>query len=205
MPAANNGLYGFKPTARRLPGGGMLAAMAGSEHILPTGGPVSTSLSGIKLFMQHVLDQQPHLVEPSLVPMPWRSGESFLPSPDTTARAGKPRLTVGVMWTDGVVRPHPPVRRALQTLVDRLSENPDIAVVEWTPFRHDHAWEILVRTLASLSSLPRCFPLSDSPPPLLHLVRPLLPRWRRGCSRRHQRLGRAAAAAVTLDPRRDLW
>ncbi len=118
----------------------MPAAMAGSEHILATGGPVSTSLAGIKLFVQSVLDQQPHLVEPALVPLPWRHQASFLPP----ATAGKPRLTVGVMWTDGVVRPHPPVRRALQTLVDRLSASPDIAVVEWTPFRHDHAWEILV-------------------------------------------------------------
>ena len=58
--------------------------------------------------------------------MPWRHDmlPPAIPSGVATAiptATTKARLTVGVMWTDGNVQPHPPVRRALQMVVDRLS------------------------------------------------------------------------------------
>jgi amidase len=43
-PAANNGVYGFRPTSYRLPTGGFTATMLGQEHIVPVVGPLSTSL-----------------------------------------------------------------------------------------------------------------------------------------------------------------
>lgn len=45
-PAANNGLYGLRPSSYRLPMGGMTATMMGQEHVVPVVGPLSTSLQG---------------------------------------------------------------------------------------------------------------------------------------------------------------
>ena len=71
-PAANQGLFGLRPTSYRLPLDGFAATMTGQEQIVPVIGPLSTSLEGIKIFMKTLINQKPWLYEPSLVPMPWR-------------------------------------------------------------------------------------------------------------------------------------
>ncbi|KAF2021962.1 amidase [Aaosphaeria arxii CBS 175.79] len=136
-PAANNGLYGFKPTSLRLPTGGFMASMLAQEGIVPVVGPLSTSLEGVKLIMQTVLDSQPWDIQPSLVPIPWRTESQLerLPS-------GEKCLKVGVMFDDGVVMPHPPVLRAIKTVADALTGVKGIELVMWKPYRHDWAWEI---------------------------------------------------------------
>lgn len=49
------------------------------------------------------------------------------------------------MWDDEVVRPHPPVRRALREVVEKLRAIDTIEVVDWKPLRHAEAWEIIAR------------------------------------------------------------
>lgn len=71
-PAANNGVFGLRPTALRIPVRGMAHAMGGCEQLLGTLGLLSTSICGIKLFMKTVIDSEPWLIEPSLVPIPWQ-------------------------------------------------------------------------------------------------------------------------------------
>jgi Asp-tRNA(Asn)/Glu-tRNA(Gln) amidotransferase A subunit family amidase len=109
--------------------------MGGAEQIVPTIGPLSTSLEGCKIFTKALIDAKPWLKEPSLLPIPWKN-EIFFP-------AGK-KLKVAVLWDDGVVKPHPPVTRALKQIVDKLEANDNVEVVEWKPFKHDLAWEIIV-------------------------------------------------------------
>lgn len=135
-PAANCGVYGFRPTSYRLPLAGFMATMLGSEQIVPVTGPLSTTLEGVKLFMKSVLAAKPWLSDPSLVPFPWRDQHSHLET-----RNGK-KLKVGVMWNDEVVLPHPPVRRALREMVEKLRAIDSIEVVDWKPLRHAEAWEI---------------------------------------------------------------
>lgn len=74
-PAANQGLFGLKPTSYRLPLDGFAATMLGEEQIVPVVGPLSTSLEGIKIFMKTLIDQKPWLYEPTLVPMPWKDSK----------------------------------------------------------------------------------------------------------------------------------
>lgn len=133
-PAANNGIYGMKPTTGRLPVGGWAGTMAGEEQIVPTIGPLSTSLEGCKLFIKTLIDARPWYKEPTLLPFPW-SNENFF--------AGK-KLKVAVLWDDGVVKPHPPVTRALKQVVNKLQALKDVEVVDWEPLKHDIAWEIIV-------------------------------------------------------------
>ncbi|OTA63241.1 amidase [Hypoxylon sp. EC38] len=136
VPAANNGIFGFKPTAMRLPNYGWAAAMAGAEAILATTGPLSTSLEGLRLFTKAILDQKPWLKQPSLVPLDWKDEAAYFPDR---------KLRVGVIYNDNVVRPHPPVLRAITELVAKLKESPNVEVVDWKPWKHDLAWEIIAK------------------------------------------------------------
>ncbi|KAF2811031.1 amidase [Mytilinidion resinicola] len=133
-PAANNGIYGFKPTAFRIPTDGWGYAMAGADTIDSVPGPLSTSLSGIKLFMKAVLDARPWLTEPAIVPISWDSN---------LALTDRQPLKVAVMWHDGVVKPHPPVTRALSSVVEKLRSLSNVTIVDWKPHLHDEAWAII--------------------------------------------------------------
>ncbi|KAK8043061.1 hypothetical protein PG994_013544 [Apiospora phragmitis] len=133
-PAANNGVFGFKPTSERLPILGWSAPMAGCEAILGTIGPLSTSLEGVKLFMKTVVGGKPWLKSPNLVAMDWR---------DTTGLFSERRLKVAVMWDDEVVKPHPPISRALEEVVGELEKSQNVEIVDWAPQGHDRAWSII--------------------------------------------------------------
>ena len=133
-PAANCGLYGFRPSTYRIPVEGWSCTMAGEEQIVAVLGPLSTSFAGLKLFMKTVIAAQPWLKEPSLVPITWREDHRHFPD-------GK--LKVAVMWHDGVVRPHPPVTRALNKVVEELKKMTEVEVVDWMPYKHGKAWEII--------------------------------------------------------------
>ncbi|KAL8707607.1 MAG: hypothetical protein Q9220_007394 [cf. Caloplaca sp. 1 TL-2023] len=134
-PAACNGIYGFKPTAFRIPTDGWSSTAApGADPIATVIGPLSTSLEGIKLFMQTILSSQPWLYEPALIPMPWNNAYTIAPSQP---------LKIAIMWHDGIVLPHPPITRALRTIVTKLSTIPNITLVDWTPYLHDESWAII--------------------------------------------------------------
>lgn len=124
----------MKPTTARLPVQGWTATMGGAEQIVPTIGPFSTSLEGCKLFIKTLIDAKPWYKEPSLLPIPWKEEDTL---------KGK-KLKVAVLWDDGVVKPHPPVTRALQELVDKMKASDEFEVVEWKPYKHDLAWELIV-------------------------------------------------------------
>ena len=47
------------------------------------------------------------------------------------------------MWHDGIVKPHPPVVRALQEVVNKLKDVESVEIVDWKPYKHDEAWNIL--------------------------------------------------------------
>ena len=93
---------------------GLSAPMLGQEQIVPVIGPISTSLSGIKVFMKTLVDAKPWLREASLLPFPWRT-EPQIP---VLSHGGK-KLRIGVMYDDGVVRPHPPILRALRLVAEK--------------------------------------------------------------------------------------
>nr|POE77485.1 putative amidase [Quercus suber] len=137
-PAANNGVFGLRPTTTRLPTGGIMAAMLGADHIVPVVGPMATSLEGIRIFMQALLDQRPWLSDASLVQMPWKRGSSLRVGTD-----GRKKLRVGVLVDDGVVRPHPPILRGLETVVAKLGTSPDVEVVDFPPWKHEEASRII--------------------------------------------------------------
>ncbi|QIW97816.1 hypothetical protein AMS68_003334 [Peltaster fructicola] len=139
-PAANNGVFGLRPTAYRLPLEGCGPPQIGAEQIVPIIGPLSTTLGGINTFMKAIIDQQPWLYDSTLVPLPWKD-----PYTNTLLRttADRRRLKIGVLADDGIVKPHPPILRAIDMITARLKRNPDIEVIDFPPYKHDEAWRII--------------------------------------------------------------
>ncbi|CAF1386596.1 unnamed protein product [Adineta steineri] len=130
-PAAYNGVYGLKPTTFRIPVQGFKVAQLGRESIVAVVGPLTRSREDLHLFMKTILDAQPWLKEPSLVPIPWRS---------ITLDSNK--LTVAIMWDDNVVHPHPPITRALRETVEHLKKI-GIRIIDWEPIDHQKGWNII--------------------------------------------------------------
>lgn len=129
-PAALCGLYGLKATSLRVPGG-TKGLHKGRESILSSMGPLCHTREDINLWMKAMLSMSPWRREPSLLPMPWRDVEMK-----------KDELVVAVMWSDGVVKPLPPVTRALKQVCGAM-KNDGIRIVEWTPKDHADSWDII--------------------------------------------------------------
>jgi Asp-tRNA(Asn)/Glu-tRNA(Gln) amidotransferase A subunit family amidase len=121
VPAAFGGCYGFRPTAMRVPVDWALGLVGGEKEGMGcVAGPVARSVDGLQAWMKTVLDQN---LAASPASAPWRSDVNL------------GNITVGVMRDDGIVKPHPPVLRALRTAADKLRAA-GVKVVEWEP--HDH-------------------------------------------------------------------
>jgi amidase len=96
---------------------------------------MAANLVSIRLFSSIVTNAQPWLQDPKCVPLPWRHVEP------------KNRLKLAVLWHDGMVRPTPPVRRALRETVEKLRKAGH-EVVDWELKGHRQAVEILARALS---------------------------------------------------------
>jgi Asp-tRNA(Asn)/Glu-tRNA(Gln) amidotransferase A subunit family amidase len=113
---------------------GLSATMSGQEQIVATIGPLSTSLEGCKIFLKTLIDAKPWQKEAHLLPLPWKEEKVFKSK----------KLRVAVLWDDGVVKPHPPVTRAIKQIVEKLKQKGNVEVVDWKPYKHDEAWDIIV-------------------------------------------------------------
>lgn len=156
-PAAANAIYGFKPTANRLGVAGMKATMVGSEGIHATYGPLATDRESIDLFMKVVLDAQLWKQDPSLDNRLWQPVKLETP------------LKVAVMWSDGVVTPQPPIKRALVSVVDSCRQS-GMEVVDWDPTDHDRAWDLYVSLLYPDGGADARRPIEESGEPILPLI-----------------------------------
>lgn len=94
-------------------------------------GPMARTLEDIVLFSKTIVDSQPWLVDPKVLPIPWRPVER------------KRKLKLAVLWNDGLVVPTPPVIRALKETVAKLKQAGH-EVIEWNPALHLKALELLV-------------------------------------------------------------
>ncbi|KAF5097921.1 hypothetical protein D0Z00_002218 [Geotrichum galactomycetum] len=138
-PASMQGVYGFKPSVNRLPSGDVYNAVTGSESILGTIGPMGRTLAIVELVTKVILDARPWKARPELIAKPW-APEAVL--------AGKKTVRVGVLHSDGVVNPQPPVARALKEVEAKLKAagvvgDIELEIVPFTPYKHDEAWRII--------------------------------------------------------------
>lgn len=134
-PSACNGIFGFKPTAERIPNG-FTNPVEGNEAILSATGPLARSARDLELFITTVLAAKPWTFDCSAARMPWR--------PNEVEWLGGLRPRIGVLWHDGIVQLHPPMARALKTAVDKLKDA-GYEVVDYKRYRVEDAWDILAK------------------------------------------------------------
>jgi amidase len=134
VPSGFCGIYGLKPSVGRIPHSGLSGLHDGMQNIIGSVGPMARCVEDLDLFCRAALAKKPWNHEPSLITMPWKMGYE---SPKT--------LTIGVIWNDGVVQPHPPVVRALKEAVSSL-ERSGHTIITWDTSLH----EALINTLNEL-------------------------------------------------------
>ncbi|CAK7203596.1 hypothetical protein SEUCBS139899_006333 [Sporothrix eucalyptigena] len=111
-PSHMLGLYGLKPSSARLPYTGVAVSTEGQEHVPSSVGPLARSLFSIEYAMRLLADQKPWNWDSRCAPLPWRD--------DMYSETVSRPLTIGVLYDDEVVRPHPPLTRVLKMAATRL-------------------------------------------------------------------------------------
>jgi amidase len=83
---------------------------------------MGTSLDGIDLGLKSLLSTKPWIRDPAVVPLPYRQEifDNYLARGLSKAGAGGKRLKIGIVWRDGIVEPHPPIRRGLKLLAEAV-------------------------------------------------------------------------------------
>lgn len=110
-PASFNGLYAIRPTAPRIPLTGMPTLVPGQISIKVSCGPVAHCMEDIRMFTP-LLNAHPNMMfEPTAVPVPWRE-----------VKTPEGKLSFGLMVSDGVVMPHPPVLRGMLETAKKLRD-----------------------------------------------------------------------------------
>jgi amidase len=109
-PASFNGLYGIRPTSRRVSYMGNAMGFTGQTAILSSIGPVGRSLRDLELILKVWDSYEPWLHDPAVYAKKWE--------PVSVPK----KATIGVMYWDEVVMPHPPIQRALKEAVQRLKD-----------------------------------------------------------------------------------
>lgn len=108
------------------------SGMPGQEAVASVNGPMARTLADLELYCKSVVDGQPWLRDAKCIPLAWRPVR--LPA----------RLRVAVMWHDAMVRPTPPVARALRETVASLrAAGHD--VVDWDPVDQAEGLSLLAR------------------------------------------------------------
>jgi len=115
----------------------------GQESISSVLGPLAPSLAGVRVFTQAILVARPWRRDPLAVRKPWAWDEYAL-----AEHGAGGRMCFAVMWDNGVVKPHPPVRRAME-VVKRALEAAGHTVIEWENHRHLEFYEVTERIFAA--------------------------------------------------------
>ncbi|KAG0648965.1 amidase [Hyphodiscus hymeniophilus] len=121
VPAMCNGLYGIKPSAQRVPYVGQengTKAGASDIGIKASAGPISGSMRDCELFLKAVSNSEPWERDPATAYGLWEEQGGV---------AKKPLL--GVIRTDGLITPLPPVSKVLDETVQMLRKS-GVEVVE---------------------------------------------------------------------------
>ncbi|EFE41346.1 general amidase GmdB [Trichophyton verrucosum HKI 0517] len=156
------GIFTLKPSFGRFPNFKTKSGLAGQESVTSVNGPMARDLRSISLWAEAVVGSQPWITDPKCLPIPWREVEL------------KRSLKIGILWNDGMVRPTPPVRRALKETAEKL-RLAGHEVVDWQPIGHAQAADILDRFFLSDGgkSVEKLLAMSDEP------IRPEMERYGR--------------------------
>lgn len=109
FPAMFCGLWGLKCSKGRMPTMGIGSPRDGSESVNGGLGPMAKTVAAMELWMEAQSRNKPWDIDPGCNPMPWNKQLAERPSE---------KLTIAVIWDDGIVRPAPPVTVRIILLPD---------------------------------------------------------------------------------------
>ncbi|CAK1365780.1 unnamed protein product [Cercospora beticola] len=132
IPAACTGTFTLKPSFGRFPHFDARSGLAGQEAVASVHGPMARSLADLRLYAETVVGTQPWTKDPKCIEIPWRQVEI------------KAKPKIAVLWDNGLVRPTPPVTRALKEVSEKLKAK-GYEVIDWTAEDHPEAVELLGR------------------------------------------------------------
>ncbi|KAL7786732.1 acetamidase [Trichoderma ceciliae] len=138
LPCGYTNIVGLKPSHGRLPYLGVANSMEGHQTIESVIGPMGRYISDLKLLMKTALATKPWLADPKVFNLPWREEEVE----EATRKITERKLTFGVLRTDELVTPHPPVRRVLDEAVKLLKAH-GYEVIEWKPPAHAEGFGVV--------------------------------------------------------------
>lgn len=127
QPAALCGLFGLKPSSTRFPYSGVPVSHEGQSHVPSSVGPLTRDLSTLTNVTKQCLLAEPWLLDPNVTPLPWREEvyQSIQQRP----------LKIGVIFDDGVVKPHPEIEAAVRLAADLL-QSAGHEIVIWDTSDH---------------------------------------------------------------------
>ncbi|KAJ5091383.1 hypothetical protein NUU61_006253 [Penicillium alfredii] len=126
IPAMCQGIYGFKPSVGRVPYGGQESGQIpgkGRIALQPVAGPLARSVADLGAVMAEIVPRAELFGEDG-IPGFWPS--LSVPAPITPPR----NFTVGILKTDGLVTPLPPISRILDEVAHLLRRTPGVEVVD---------------------------------------------------------------------------
>lgn len=126
VPAMCQGLYGFKPSVGRVPYGGQESGQIpgkGRIALQPVAGPIARTVADIGAVLAEIVPRAELFGEDGI--------PGYWPAPSVPAALAAPRnFTVGVLKTDGLVTPLPPITRILDEVTGLLRRTPGVEVVD---------------------------------------------------------------------------
>jgi amidase len=97
----------------------------------------------LNFFCGLMLDAKPWLVEPPLLEMPWNRD---VPN----GKGLPPKLSIAILWDDGVVAPHGPIVSTLERYREALIAVGH-GVIDWEPLQ---GWDLAVGRISQLILTP---------------------------------------------------
>ncbi|KAG5419553.1 hypothetical protein I9W82_003321 [Candida metapsilosis] len=138
-PAAFSGCHGLRPTTRRLSTLGGVSSGAGQESVPSVFGPLARSIGDIEHMMKVTINEgHPWDYDNWSLYMPWRE----------VSKPVAKDLTIAVIRDNGLVRPSPPIRRGVDTVVKKLKEA-GVNIIEFNPPNIELAIKTAVQLFAS--------------------------------------------------------
>ncbi|EGU80330.1 hypothetical protein FOXB_09159 [Fusarium oxysporum f. sp. conglutinans Fo5176] len=122
---------------------GMAISIDGQTTIPSVVGPMAASVSGLGLVTKALLQEEPWLYDTNVLELPWRASQyDAMAKIIADANVGHGRLAFGIIEHDGVVAPHPPVKRALRIVTNTLEKLGHqmlrtAQIIRWTPPSHE--------------------------------------------------------------------
>ncbi|KAJ5544387.1 Amidase [Penicillium frequentans] len=130
VPAMCQGIYGFKPSNGRVPYGGQQSGQLsgkGRMALQAVAGPLARSVADLGAVMAEILPRA-ELFDEDCIPGYWPT-----PAPSVPVMLALPRnFTIGILKTDGLVTPLPPVARVIDEVAQLLRQTPGVEVVDIT-------------------------------------------------------------------------